>query len=71
LITHESPSPGPVTYAREVNERLLSEPHLASDAPTQEGFLAIIMPRPEDVQKLRKLALSPEEYRALRSVDEQ
>jgi len=55
----------------EVNERLLSEPHLASDAPTQEGFLAIIMPRPEDVQKLRKLALSPEEYRALRSVDNQ
>jgi glycine cleavage system H lipoate-binding protein len=54
-----------------VNERLLSEPHLASDAPTQEGFLAILMPRPEDVQKLRKLALSPEEYRALRSVDEQ
>lgn len=51
---------------REVNERLLKEPHLVSDAPTREGFLAIIMPRAEDVQKLKKQALTPEAYRSLR-----
>jgi glycine cleavage system H lipoate-binding protein len=49
-----------------VNERLHAEPHLVTDAPTAEGFLAIIMPRPEDVKKLQKQALSPEAYRALR-----
>lgn len=49
-----------------MNERLLQEPHLVSDAPTQEGFLAIIMPRADDVQKLKRQALTPQAYRALR-----
>lgn len=50
----------------EVNERLLKEPRLVRESPTGAGFLAIIMPRMEDVRKLQSTALSPEAYLALR-----
>ena len=51
----------------EVNERLLKEPHLVREAPTGAGFLAIIMPRAEDVRKLSGNALSPDDYHVLRT----
>ena len=46
----------------ELNERLIREPSLASDDPTGAGFLAVVMPRAEDVEKLARTALTPEAY---------
>ena len=46
----------------ELNERLIREPSLASEDPTGAGFLAVVMPRAEDVEKLARTALTPDAY---------
>lgn len=51
----------------EVNERLLKEPHLAVNAPTREGFLAVIMPLAKDLESMRQKALNADAYEALRA----
>ena len=40
----------------ELNERLRGEPALLAAAPCGAGFLAIVMPRPEELQQLRASA---------------
>ena len=46
----------------ELNERLIREPSLASEDPTGAGYLAVVMPRAEDVEKLARTAMAPDAY---------
>tara|TARA_B110000977_G_scaffold66340_2_gene90263 strand:- start:23506 stop:24318 length:813 start_codon:yes stop_codon:yes gene_type:complete len=46
----------------ETNERLSQHPNLATADCLGAGFLCILEPRPEDLEKLKKKALTLEEY---------
>ena len=40
----------------ELNEQLAAHPDLLVQQPCSAGFLAIVMPRPEELQQLRRVA---------------
>ncbi|CAI9763817.1 unnamed protein product [Fraxinus pennsylvanica] len=50
----------------EVNERLIEHPQLLNSSANREGYIAIIMPKPQDWLKAKALMLSFEEYQKLR-----
>ncbi|KAK9063936.1 hypothetical protein SSX86_017808 [Deinandra increscens subsp. villosa] len=50
----------------EVNERLLKQPELLNSAADREGYIAIIMPKPADWQKIKDSFISFDEYKKLR-----
>ncbi|KAL2653700.1 hypothetical protein R1flu_021828 [Riccia fluitans] len=50
----------------EVNERLMKEPQLLIQRPDTEGYVAIMMPRPEDWKKAQATLLTREQYRERR-----
>ncbi|KAL3685692.1 hypothetical protein R1sor_003714 [Riccia sorocarpa] len=52
----------------EVNERLIKEPHLLVQRPDTEGYVAIMMPRPEDWKKAQPTFLTPEQYKERRGI---
>ncbi|XP_049935591.1 uncharacterized protein LOC116260495 isoform X2 [Nymphaea colorata] len=52
----------------EVNDKLLREPTLLNTAAAREGYVAILMPKPEDWLKSKDSYLNLEEYKKLRGV---
>ncbi|KAG6553487.1 hypothetical protein Mapa_004399 [Marchantia paleacea] len=52
----------------EVNNRLIKEPHLIAQRPDTEGYIAIMMPRPEDWKKAQASLLTKEQYRERRGI---
>lgn len=50
----------------EVNERLIEHPQLLNSSANREGYIAIIMPKPQDWLKAKASMLSFEEYLKLR-----
>lgn len=52
----------------EVNERLIKEPELLNTSGSSEGYIAIMMPRPDDWLKAKSSFLSREEYKKHRGL---
>lgn len=52
----------------EVNERLIKEPELLNTSGSSEGYVAIMMPKPEDWLKAKSSFLSREEYKKQRGL---
>ncbi|BFI25292.1 hypothetical protein MPTK2_1g19740 [Marchantia polymorpha subsp. ruderalis] len=52
----------------EVNNRLIKESHLISQRPDTEGYIAIMMPRPEDWKKAQASLLTKDQYRERRGI---
>ncbi|CAN6481224.1 unnamed protein product [Victoria cruziana] len=52
----------------EVNDRLLKEPALLNTVAAREGYVAILMPKPEDWLKSKDSYLNLEEYKKLRGI---
>ncbi|XP_065880407.1 uncharacterized protein [Euphorbia lathyris] len=51
----------------EVNDRLIKQPGLLNASADREGFIAIIMPKPADWQKVKISLLSLDDYKKLRA----
>lgn len=52
----------------EVNERLIKEPELLNTSGSSEGYVAIMMPKPDDWVKAKSSFLSREEYKKHRGL---
>ncbi|WCJ44282.1 Single hybrid motif superfamily protein [Euphorbia peplus] len=51
----------------EVNDRLIKQPELLNASADREGYIAIMMPKPADWQKVKTSLLSLDEYKKLRA----
>ncbi|KAG9442808.1 hypothetical protein H6P81_018662 [Aristolochia fimbriata] len=52
----------------EVNDRLIKQPELLNSSASREGYIAIMMPKPGDWDKIKSSLLSREEYMKLRGL---
>ncbi|PSS31227.1 Protein Simiate like [Actinidia chinensis var. chinensis] len=52
----------------EVNDMLITQPGLLNSAADREGYIAIIMPKPDDWLKAKSLLVGADEYKKLREL---